>query len=116
MPCFIAPPDLLAYVIERGNPPEREAALRTIAASAALRAQRQLVGALMRTLDVDVGQMNLVPVTATGRRTVYDSEHGGRPALPGELVPPQGGPPPTGTAPHQAHDGARAPLAFYPDP
>src|SRR4051794_16237438 len=44
MTCFIAPPDLLAYVIEQGEPAEREAALRTIAASAALRTKRQLVG------------------------------------------------------------------------
>ena len=72
MSCFIAPPDLLAYVIERGEAEEREAALRTIAASAALRAKRQLIGSFMRTLDVDVAQFALVPDTATSQRLVYD--------------------------------------------
>ncbi|MDA0159766.1 M4 family metallopeptidase [Solirubrobacter ginsenosidimutans] len=115
MPCFIAPPDLLAYVIERGDPPEREAALRTIAASAALRAQRQLVGTLMRTLDVDAGQLNLVPTAATGQRTVYDSEHGGRTSLPGKLVRSEGDPPSSDAAVNEAYDGAGATSAFYRD-
>ena len=64
MSCFIAPPDLLAYVIAEGEPEEREAALRTIAASAALRVKRQLVGSLMRTLDIDVAQSRPRPVHA----------------------------------------------------
>ena len=64
MPCFIAPPDLLAYVIAEGDPEERDAALRTIAASAALRVKRQLVGSFMRTLDVDVASLRPRPVRA----------------------------------------------------
>jgi Zn-dependent metalloprotease len=115
MHCFIAPPDLLAYVIKEGDPQERDAALEAIAASAALRAQRQLVGTLMRTLDVDVGQMNLVPATATGRRTVYDSEHGGRTSLPGKLVRSEGDPPSGDTAVNEAYDGAGATFEFYRD-
>src|SRR5690348_380969 len=93
MTCFIAPPDLLAYVIEQGGAEEREAALRTIAASAALRAKRQLVGSVIRTLDVDVGQLGLVPSTPASQRTVYDAEHGGRLELPGRLVRAEGDPP-----------------------
>jgi Zn-dependent metalloprotease len=115
MPCFIAPPDLLAYVIEKGDPQERDAALRTIAASAALRAQRQLVGTLMRTLDVDVGRLNLLPVTPTSQRTVYDSQHGGRTALPGTLARSEGDPPSADAGVNEAYDGAGATFEFYRD-
>src|SRR4051794_37287424 len=93
MSCFIVPPDLLAYVIAQGEPEERDAALRTIAASAALRVKRQLVGSMLRTLDVDVGSLRLVPSTPTKQRTVYDAEHGGRLSLPGRLVRAEGDPP-----------------------
>jgi Zn-dependent metalloprotease len=115
MPCFIAPPDLLAYVIEKGDAQERDAALRTIAASAALRAQRQLVGTLMRTLDVDVGRLNLLPVTPTSQRTVYDSQHGGRTALPGTLARSEGDPPSADAGVNEAYDGAGATFEFYRD-
>src|SRR4051812_6832241 len=103
MPCFIAPPDLLAYVIKEGDPQERDAALDAIAASAALRAQRQLVGRLMRTLDVDAQRLSLVPAISTSRRTVYDSQHGGRTALPGKLVRSEGDPPASDAAVNEAY-------------
>jgi Zn-dependent metalloprotease len=115
MSCFIAPPDLLAYVIERGEAEERDAALRTIAASAALRAKRQLVGSFMRTLDVDVSQFALVPATATSQRSVYDVQHGGRLALPGKLVRAEGDPPSDDVAVNEAYDGAGATFEFYRD-
>jgi Zn-dependent metalloprotease len=115
MPCFIAPPDLLAYVIAQGEPEEREAALRTIAASAALRAQRQVVGSLMRTLDVDVARLGLVPAIATSQRTVYDSEHGGRTSLPGRRVRAEGDPRSDDGAVNEAYDGAGATFEFYRD-
>jgi Zn-dependent metalloprotease len=115
MTCFIAPPDLLAYVIEQGEPEEREAALRTIAASAALRVKRQLVGSLMRTLDVDVASLELVPSTPTSQRTVYDAEHGGRLSLPGRLVRAEGDPPSSDTAVNEAYDGAGTTYEFYRD-
>jgi Zn-dependent metalloprotease len=115
MPCFIAPPDLLAYVIAQGEPLEREAALRTIAASAALRAQRQVVGSLMRTLDVDMGRLGIVPAIAASQRTVYDSEHGGRTSLPGRLVRAEGDPPSDDAAVNEAYDGAGTTFEFYRD-
>lgn len=115
MPCFIVPPDLLAYVIAQGEPDERDAALRAIAASAALRAQRQVVGSLMRTLDVDVGQLRLVPAIATSQRTVYDSEHGGRTSLPGKLKRAEGDPPSDDAAVNEAYDGAGATFEFFRD-
>jgi len=115
MSCFIAPPDLLAYVIAEGEPEEREAALRTIAASAALRVKRQLVGSLMRTLDIDVSSLGLVPSTPTSQRTVYDSEHGGRTSLPGKLVRAEGDPPSPDVAVNEAYDGAGSTFEFYRD-
>jgi Zn-dependent metalloprotease len=115
MSCFIAPPDLLAYVIERGEASEREAALSAIAASAALRAKRQLVGSFLRTLDVDVAALAIVPSTATSQRTVYDAEHGGRLTLPGRLVRAEGDPPVVDTAVNEAYDGAGATFEFYRD-
>ena len=115
MPCFIAPPDLLAYVIALGGPEEREAAVRTLAASAALRAKRQLVGSLMRTLDVDVGRFDLVPAAPAGERTIYDSEHGGRLTLPGKLVRSEGDPPVADTAVNEAYDGSGTTFEFYRD-
>jgi Zn-dependent metalloprotease len=115
MSCFIAPPDLLAYVIAEGDAAERDAAVRTIAASAALRAQRQLVGTLMRTLDVDVARFDLLPVAPTSQRSVYDSEHGGRTALPGTLVRSEGDPPSSDPAVNEAYDGAGTTFAFYRD-
>jgi Zn-dependent metalloprotease len=115
MTCFIAPPDLLAYVIEQGEPAERDAALRTIAASAALRVKRQLVGSFIRVLDVDVASLELVPSTPTSRRTVYDAEHGGRLSLPGRLVRAEGDPPSGDPAVNEAYDGAGATFEFYLD-
>jgi Zn-dependent metalloprotease len=115
MSCFIVPPDLLAYVIAEGDAAERDAAVRTIAASAALRAQRQLVGTLMRTLDVDVARFDLLPVAPTSQRSVYDSEHGGRTALPGTLVRSEGDPPSSDAAVNEAYDGAGTTFAFYRD-
>lgn len=115
MSCFIAPPDLLAYVIEQGEAEEREAALRTIAASAALRAKRQLVGSFMRTLDVDVGRLELVPATPTSQRTVYDAQHGGRLRLPGKLARAEGDPPSDDAAVNEAYDGAGTTFSFFRD-
>jgi Zn-dependent metalloprotease len=115
MPCFIAPPDLLAYVIAEGDPEERDAALRTIAASAALRVKRQLVGSFMRTLDVDVATFGLLPSASTSQRTVYDSEHGGRTSLPGKLVRSEGDPPSDDVAVNEAYDGAGSTFEFYRD-
>src|SRR3954471_4189253 len=106
MPCFIAPPDLLAYVIAEGGPAEREAALRTIGASAALRVQRQLVGNFIRTLDIDVHELTRVPSSPASQRTVYDAQHGGRMELPGKLARAEGDPPSSDTAVNEAYDGA----------
>jgi Zn-dependent metalloprotease len=90
--CSIAPPDLLARLAREGEAPQREAAIRALAASASMRARRALVGRVMRELDLDVGALAMVPVAAPGRQTVYDLRHGGQAALPGTRIRAEGQP------------------------
>jgi Zn-dependent metalloprotease len=115
MQCHIAPPNLLAYVLEHGQPREREAATRTIATSATLRSQRTLVNRLLRALDVDVLALGLLPGAIAGARSVYDVEHRGQTALPGTLVRAEGDPPTADAAVNEAYDGAGTTYDFYRD-
>lgn len=84
--CSIAPPDLLARLAEEGSEPDqRDAAIQTIAASASMRTQRALVGRIAREMGVDVRSLAFVqPPPAGVKQVVYDLNHGGRSALPGE--------------------------------
>ena len=113
--CSIAPPDMLARLIEEGDPEQRAAALRTLASSASLRARRALVGSLLRRLDVDVRALGLLPETEGARRTVYDVEHGGQSDLPGRRIRAEGDGPVEDVAVNEAFDGAGATYDFYRD-
>ena len=113
--CCIAPPDLLAAVAERGDAEDRQAALRALAASAALRAQRIAVARLLRELGADHAAALGVASSAGGRRTVYDAGHGGESDLPGKKVRGEGGPPVHDAAVNEAYDGAGLTYRFYKD-
>jgi Zn-dependent metalloprotease len=86
--CSVAPPDLLARLIEGDDPELRDAALATMAASASMRTQRAIVGRLAREWDQDARSLAYIqpPETHDLRQTVYDIENGGRSALPGTRV------------------------------
>jgi Zn-dependent metalloprotease len=111
--CFIAPPNLLARLAESDRPDQRDAALRTIAASASLRTQRSFVNQVMRELNVKVGDLAFIAPPAGEQRTVYDVEHGGRSSLPGRRVRGEGDPPSGDDAVNEAYDGADNVYDFY---
>ena len=113
--CCIAPPDLLAAVAERGDDDDRQAALRALAASAALRAQRTAVTRLLRELGADHEAALGVKSRTGGRRTVYDAGHGGESDLPGKKVRGEGDPPVKDVAVNEAYDGAGLTYRFYKD-
>jgi Zn-dependent metalloprotease len=113
--CSIAPPDLLAAVAERGDALDRQAALRALAASAALRAQRTAVARLLRELGADHDTALGIASRAGGRRTVYDAGHGGESDLPGRKVRAEGDPPVDDAAVNEAYDGAGLTYRFYKD-
>jgi Zn-dependent metalloprotease len=85
--CCIAPPDLLARLIEEGTPEQRQAAVQTIAASASMRTQRRLVTRLIRELDQDVHALAVAPPQEVGPegllQVVYDMGGSGGSSLPG---------------------------------
>ena len=110
--CFIAPPDLLARLAAEGEPDQREAALRTLSASASLRTQRSIVSRLTRELDVPTAQLAGLP-TVTEQQIVYDNQHQGRTALPGKKVRADGDPASSDAAVNEAFDGAAQTHDFY---
>jgi Zn-dependent metalloprotease len=112
--CFIAPPDLLAKVADEGDADEREAAIRTLAASASLRTQRALVSRLTRELAIDVGQLAGIELTEE-RQTVYDNENQGRPHLPGRRARGGDEPPVADQAVNDAYDATALTYEFYRD-
>ena len=78
--CQIAPPDLLARLAEEGTPAQREAVLRTLAVSAAIRARRALIAELVRVPGFELGAL-IAPALREGEnRSVYDVDHRGRPS------------------------------------
>lgn len=113
--CFIAPPHMLARMVESEDAERREAAIRTLAASASIRTQRSLVTRVMRQLDVDVGDLAFIAPPSGERRTVYDVEHGGRGILPGRKVRGEGTPASGDEAVNEAYDGADQVYDFYRD-
>ncbi len=110
--CFIAPPDLLARLAAEGDADQREAALRTLSASASLRTQRSIVTRLTRELDMSVAQLAGLP-TVTHQQIVYDNQHQGRTSLPGKKVRADGDPASSDTAINEAFDGAAQTYDFY---
>jgi len=99
--CFIAPPDLLAFVAEHGSAEQRAAALRVAAGAAAYRSRRAALAAAPPE----------GPTPADGRRTIYDAAHGQ--SLPGAPLRGEGDPPVSDTAANQAYDGSGDTFTFY---
>lgn len=113
--CTIAPPDLLGWLALEGSPKQREAAVRALATSAAIRSQRAVMGQLSRRLNVHTGALMGAALDTGERLSVYDNEKHGRPFLPGVLVRGWEKPPVDDEAVNQAYDGSNATYEFYRD-
>jgi Zn-dependent metalloprotease len=111
--CFVAPPNLLDYLVRNGDDETRDSVMRTLAASAALRAQRSVVGKVVASTDQDVRSLGFMSAPVRGQRTVYDVAHGGRNALPGTLAREEGDTAVADAAVNEAFDGAGATYTFY---
>jgi Zn-dependent metalloprotease len=109
--CFILPPDLLARLADEGKEGQRQAAIRTIAASASVRARRAMITNLVRTRGVDLAALGLAPRALN--RTVYDVEHRGWYDLPGRQVRSEGDNPSDDDSVNEAYDGADSTYTFY---
>jgi Zn-dependent metalloprotease len=112
--CSIVPPDILATVAERGSPQDREAAIRTLAASSAFRARRTLITTVMRQLNLGIADLAFIAPPGE-RRTVYDLEHGGTFDLPGRKMRGEGDPPSRDEAVNEAYEGSDKTYDFYKD-
>ncbi|HVW35236.1 MAG TPA: M4 family metallopeptidase, partial [Acidimicrobiia bacterium] len=113
--CFIAPPDLLAAIAEQGDPEDRAAAQRALAATGRLRAQRAAAVRLLQELDVDHATALGRAAGTGGRRTVYDVEHGTEADLPGRKMRGESDPAVADVAVNEAYDGAGLTYRFYRD-
>ena len=112
--CSIAPPDILIQVAEHGRTREdRDAATRTLAASASLRARRGLVRQMIRQNLASV--TSLMPTSTGEQNTVYDVAGGGSQQLPGTRKRRQSDPPSDDVAVNQAWEGADETYRFYSD-
>jgi Zn-dependent metalloprotease len=112
--CTIASSDLLSHVILSGTAEQRDAALATIGASAALRTQRTMVGRLRRDYGNEIANAVAgVTLAAERRQTVFDNKNLGRINLPGTRVRGDDDPPASDDAVNQAFDGAAATWDFY---
>jgi Zn-dependent metalloprotease len=111
--CLIAPPDVLVRIAEEGAPAERDSALRTLAKSVGLRAQRATVGSAMRELGVDAAELAFLAPTREAFITVYDVGHGGDFALPGERRRGEGDPASPDPEVNEAYEGAEKTYEFY---
>ena len=111
--CFIAPPDLLARLAREGTDEQKDAALRTLSASASLRTQRSILSRLVRETDVSVAQLANLKPSPKQHDVVYDNNHQGRLQLPGTKVRADGDPPSKDTAVNDAYDGAASTYDFY---
>ena len=112
--CFIAPPNLLARIAAEGNPRQRRAAVRSLAASASMRSRRSTIGALMHEPNIDIRTLSFFTAkTASEAITVYDAKHGGQSSLPGKKVRDQNDPLSKDAAVNEAYDGAEETRKFY---
>lgn len=112
--CFIVPPDLLNHIAAEGSDEEREAALRTIAASASTRTRRAVIARLIRESGVDAASI-FMRAPAGKRRRVYDADHRGRSSLPGNLVRSENEDPVPDQAVNQAFDGSGTTYDLFKD-
>src|SRR5215216_506306 len=113
--CQIAPPNLLLKIAEEGSPDQRDAALRTLAASAAVRAQRSTLSYALKSLNVGVAEVAFLAPQPDAELTVYDAENGDDFDLPGVRKRGKGGPPDSDVAVNEAYDGAQGTSDFYKD-
>ena len=113
--CFLVPADVVAQVLERGDAEDREAALRTLSTSSALRARRSVVAGVVRELNVQVSDLTFIAPVAAARLTVYDVAGAGNIGLPGERVRGEGDPPSPDESVNEAFDGADLTYRFFKD-
>lgn len=113
--CSIAPPDMLGKLAVEGTAEQREAAVRALATSAAIRQQRAVMGHFNRQLNLNIGQMVGFTLTPQRRLTIYDNKKNGRTFLPGIRARDWGQPPVDDEAVNQAYDGSSATYDFYSD-
>lgn len=111
--CFIAPPHLLARMVESEDEARREAAIRTLAASASMRTQRSLTMDVMRQLDSEPLRHDFLGPSGEERQIVYDARRSGRSVLPGLTVRCEGDPASEDRAVNEAYDGADSVYDFY---
>ncbi len=113
--CSIAPPDLLGWLAVEGNRSQREAAVKALATSAAIRSQRAVMGRLGRQLNMPTGALMGAAVDTGERLCIYDNQGKGRPFLPGVLVRGWDQPAVADEAVNEAYDGSNATYEFYRD-
>ena len=111
MVCHIAPPNLLAHLIEHGTPQRaRPARTRVVRHPPRAAPARR---APLSELDVDVRGLGFLTDAPGGARSVYDVEHGGLEDLPGTLVRGPDDGPVADEAVNEAFDGAGTTYDFY---
>lgn len=113
--CTIAPPDLLGRLAVEGTAKQREAAIRALATSAAIRSQRAVIGQLGRRLNMGTGALTGATVQTGERLSVYDNQKQGRQFLPGVLVRGWQAPAVADESVNQAYDGSNATYEFFND-
>ena len=111
--CFILPPDVLDAVAREGEPADREAAMKTLAASSGIRARRGVVGSLVRQLGMPLADIPFLALPKGEKRTVYDVDHGSSFDLPGKKVRGEGDPKSNDDNVNQAYDGADRTYRYY---
>jgi Zn-dependent metalloprotease len=98
----IVPPHMLKEIVERGDTAQKEWALETLAVSARIRGNREILGELL----------GLFPSAGDEKvRTVYDARGGE--ALPGVRVRGEGDPSSKDEAVNEAYDGAGVTYDLY---
>jgi Zn-dependent metalloprotease len=108
--CSVIPEYLLAELATDGDREDREAALRSLVATAEFKGQRQVVNELLGGPALSSAQRaSLVPDDVSN--TVYDARN--RSFLPGFEVRAEGDPPSDDDAVNEAFDGAATVLDFY---
>ena len=109
--CSVIPPDLLARIAAEGAAEDRAVAVRALAVTAAIRARREMLGHVMRQMNVGLADLALAPAPGE-RRTVYDAQHS-QTNLPGARERGEGDPPVSDAAVNQAYDGSDTTYRFY---
>ncbi len=105
----ILPPHMLDEIAQRGTPEQRDLALRTIATSGQMRAQRSI---WQPSTAMAAMAASIAAVPAENKqREVYDAKHGS--SLPGILVRGENDGPSSDVSVNEAFDGAGATYDLY---